>query len=341
MAPPDSLPVKLPPRVPLARLPTPVEPSPRLGAELGIDLLYKRDDLTGLELSGNKARKLEFLVAEAESLGADTLVTCGGVGSNHCRATAFAAAKRGLSSVVLLRVTDPARPPAVEGNTLLDRLAGAEVRYVSHDEYRRRTEVMERVAVELRAAGRRPYVIPEGGSNALGSLGYVAAMAELREQLPASWREGGLTIAYAVGSGGTGAGIELGLRVLGWKGARAVGFAVCNDARYFSVAISGICAEARQRWPELPEVPPEEVAIDDAFIGPGYALATDEGLDLIARVARKDGLLLDPVYTGKAMLGVAHRARQPGGLPAPRVVFLHSGGAFGLFPFAPRLAPSP
>jgi D-cysteine desulfhydrase len=317
-----------------------VEPSPRFGAELGIDLLYKRDDLTGLELSGNKARKLEFLVAEAEAMGADTLVTCGGVGSNHCRATAFAAAKRGLGSVVLLRVPDPARPPAIEGNALLDRLAGAEVRYVSHDEYRRRAEILERVATELRGAGRRPYVIPEGGSNALGSFGYVAAVAELREQLPPAWREGELTLAYAVGSGGTGAGIELGLRVLGWKGARAVGFAVCNDAPYFRVAISGICAEARQRWPELPEVRPEEVAIDDAFVGPGYALATDEGLGLIAQVARKDGVVLDPVYTGKAMLGVARRAREPGGLPAARVVFIHTGGAFGLFPFAERLAPS-
>src|SRR5512138_4009871 len=126
----------LPPRVPLARLPTPLEPSPRLGAELGVELLYKRDDLTGLELSGNKARKLELLVAEAEAQGADTLVTCGGVQSNHCRATAFAAAKRGLSSVVLLRVPDPAHPPAPEANVLLDWLAGAEVRYVSHDEYR-------------------------------------------------------------------------------------------------------------------------------------------------------------------------------------------------------------
>ena len=165
-------------------------------------------------------------------------------------------------------------------------------------------------------------------------------MAELREQLPPAWREGGLTIAYAVGSGGTGAGIELGLRVLGWKGARAVGFAVCNDARSSGWRSAGICAEARQRWPDLPEVPPEEVAIDDAFIGPGYALATDEGLEIIARAARKDGVVLDPVYTGKAMLGVVRRAREPGGLPAPRVVFLHSGGAFGLFPFAERLAPS-
>ncbi len=330
--------VNFPPRVPLARLPTPLEPSPRLGAELGLELLYKRDDLTGLELSGNKARKLELLVAEAEAAGADTLVTCGGIQSNHCRATAFAAAKRGLSSVVLLRVPDPARPPAPEANALLDVLAGAELRFVSHAEYQRRAEKMEAVAAELRAAGRRPYVIPEGGSNALGSLGYLLAVEELRAQLPEAWREGPLVVAYAAGSGGTGAGIEMGLRLLGFRGARAVGFAVCNDAAYFVRAIAAICADARRRWPAVPEVPEREIAIDGGFVGPGYAQATEEGLALIRRAARADGVLLDPVYTGKAMLGLATRAREPGGLPARRVVLFHTGGAFGIFPFARHLA---
>jgi D-cysteine desulfhydrase len=329
--------VSLAPRVALARLPTPLERSPRLGAELGLELLYKRDDLTGFELSGNKARKLEYLLGEAEASGADTLVTCGGAQSNHCRATAFAASKRGLAAVVLLRVGDPSRPPPLEANSFLDRLAGAEIRWVSHDEYRRRAEVMEAVAAELRAAGRRPYVIPEGGSSALGSLGYVAAVAELRAQLPEAWRAGPVTIAYAAGSGGTGAGLELGIRLAGWDDARPVGFAVCNDAGYFRTAIAGICGDARGRWPELPAVTAEEVVIDDGFIGPGYALPTDEGLALIRRAARADGVLLDPVYTGKAMLGVARRATEPDGLPSSRVVFLHTGGAFGLFPFAERL----
>jgi D-cysteine desulfhydrase len=325
------------PRVELARLPTPVEPSPRLGASAGLDLLYKRDDLTGLELSGNKARKLEWLVGEAEAVGAETLVTCGGIQSNHCRATAFAAAKRALGAVVLLRVQDPARPPAPEANTLLDQLAGAEIRFVSHDEYRRRNELMAGVARQLAAAGRRPYVIPEGGSNAVGSLGYALAMAELRDQLPPSWRTGPLTLAYAAGSGGTGAGIELGLRLLGWRDAIAVGFAVCNDAAYFRAAVAAICAEARGRWPGLPVVPEAEVRIDDGFVGPGYAIPTPEGLEVIRRAAREDGVLLDPVYTSKAMLGVLSRARETGGLPSPRVVFIHTGGSFGLFPFAARL----
>src|SRR5512138_221811 len=323
----------LPPRVPLARLPTPLEPSPRLGAALGIELLYKRDDLTGLELSGNKARKLEFLVADAERQGADTLVTCGGAQSNHCRATAFAAAKRGLRCVALLRVPDPSRPPALEANSLLDRLAGAELRWISHEGYRGRAEAMAELAAELRAAGRKPYVIPEGGSSALGSLGYVLAVRELREQLPDAWRAGPVTLAYAAGSGGTGAGIELGVRALGWTDARVLGFAVCNDARYFREAIAAICADAHRRWPALPAVGADEVRIDDGFVGPGYAQATAEGLEIIRRAAREDGVLLDPVYTGKAMLGVAGRARD-GRLPSRRVVLFHTGGAFGAFPFA-------
>jgi D-cysteine desulfhydrase len=326
--------------VPLARLPTPLEPSPRFGAEIGTALLWKRDDLTGLELSGNKARKLEFLLAEAEALGADTLVTCGGVQSNHCRATAFAAARRGLGAVVLLRVPDPARPPALEANALLDRLAGARIRWVSPDQYRRRAEVLEAVAGELRAEGRRPYVIPEGGSSALGCFGYASAVLEIVEQLPPGWREGPVTVAYACGSGGTGAGIELGVRLAGWSGARPIGFAVCNDAAYFRERIAGLCAEARGRWPGLPEVPAGEIAVDDGSVGPGYAEATAEGLALIGRVARSDGVLLDPVYTGKAMLGVASRSRR-GALPGGRVVFVHTGGAFGIFPFAPRLAAAP
>src|SRR5512138_1404861 len=264
----------LPPRVPLARLPTPLEPSPRLGAALGIELLYKRDDLTGLELSGNKARKLEFLVADAEREGADTLVTCGGVQSNHCRATAFAAAKRGLRAVVLLRVADPSRPPALEANSLLDLLAGAELRWISHEGYRRRGEAMAEIAAELRASGRRPYVIPEGGSSALGSLGYVLAVEELRAQLPEDWRTGPVTLAYAAGSGGTGAGIELGVRALGWADARVLGFAVCNDAAYFRETIAAICADAHRRWPALAEIRASDASIDDGFVGPGYAQAT-------------------------------------------------------------------
>jgi D-cysteine desulfhydrase len=172
----------------------------------------------------------------------------------------------------------------------------------------------------------------------LGSLGYVLAMAELHDQLPPARRDGPVTVAYAAGSGGTGAGIELGLRLLGWRGATAVGFAVCNDAGYFREHIAAICADARRRWPWLPAVPAGEIRVDDGFVGPGYAETTDEGLELIRRAAREDGILLDPVYTGKAMLGLATRAGE-GALPSRRAVLVHTGGAFGTFPYARRLVP--
>jgi D-cysteine desulfhydrase len=323
----------LPPRVHLARLPTPLEPSPRLGAELGIELLWKRDDLAGMGLSGNKVRKLEFLLAEAQAQGADTVVTCGGVQSNHCRATAFAAAKRGLGCVVLLRVPDPAHPPPLEGNSLLDRLAGAEIRWISPQAFVRRDEALGGVAAELTAAGRRPYLIPVGGSNALGSWGYILAMEELRAQLPADWVGQPVTLVVACGSGGTAAGVALGLGRCGWREARLVTFAVCDDAAYFRAAIGVIAAEAVGRWPDLPAVAPAAVEVDDRFIGPGYAQASPEGLAVIRRAARTDGLLLDPAYTGKAFQGLAGRARELG----PRVIFLHTGGAFGLLPHGPRL----
>ena len=181
--------VNLPPRVPLARLPTPLERSPASARRSASS--SSTSATTSPASSSPVTRRASWSTCspEAEAARADTLVTCGGAQSNHCRATAFAAAKRGLAAIVLLRVPDPSRPPALEANALLDRLAGAGSAG-SRDEYRRRAEVMEEVAAELRAAGRRPYVIPEGGSSALGSLGYVAAVDELCAQLPDSWREG-------------------------------------------------------------------------------------------------------------------------------------------------------
>jgi D-cysteine desulfhydrase len=333
----SSGPAPAPPRVSLARLPTPLEPARVLGARLGVQLWWKRDDLTGAELTGNKVRKLEYLIGEAEAQEADTVVTCGGEQSNHCRATALAAARRGLRCVLLLRVPDPAAPPPLEANSLLGRLAGAEIRYLSVEQYRRRDEAFRAVAEELRGRGRRPYLIPEGGSNAVGAWGYVQAMAELHAQL------GGrrATIVYAAGSGGTGAGIELGLRRVGWRGARALGFAVCDDRATFQRQIAAIAAEASARFNLGIEVGPEEIEIIDAYIGPGYAQATPEMLALIVEVARAEGVVLDPVYTGKAFFGLTRE--QALGNPLALgggggdVVFVHTGGIFGLLPFAPAL----
>jgi len=324
-----------PGRVTLARLPTPLEPSRILGARLGVPLWWKRDDLTGAELSGNKIRKLEFLLADAEAAGADTVITCGGEQSNHCRATALAAARRGLRCVLLLRVPNPAAPPPVEANSLLGRLAGAEVRYVSVEQYRLRDELFHAVEDELRGAGRRPYTIPEGGSNAIGAWGYIQAVAELATQL------GGTpaTLIYAAGSGGTGAGIELGIRRAGWTGARAVGFAVCDDRATFQHQISRIAAEASERFHLGIDLPPGSIEIIDKYIGPGYAQATPEMLSTIVDVARAEGIVLDPVYTGKAFFGLVHELAAGSDVISGEVVFVHTGGIYGLLPFADRLRP--
>ena len=208
--------------------------------------------------------------------------------------------------MLLLRVPDPSAPPAPAANSLLDRVAGAQIRYVSFAEYRRRDEIFAVVEEDLRRAGRRPYVIPEGGSNALGAWGYVAALEELREQIAALGADAPapITIAYAAGSGGTGAGIELGLRLGGWTDARALGFAVCDDRAYFQRRIADIVGDASRRWNLGVSLAPDDVAIDDRFIGPGYAQTTAEMLAVIPEVARADGPILDPVYTGKAFFGL-------------------------------------
>ena len=198
------------------------------------------------------------------------MVTCGGEQSNHCRATALAAAQRGLGCVLLLRVPNPAAPPASAANSLLDRIAGAQIRYVRSRSTAAATDFAA-VEEDLRRAGRRPYLIPEGGSNALGSWGYVCAIEELREQIAALGPQNApapITIAYAAGSGGTGAGIELGLRLTGWTEARALGFAVCDDRAYFQRRIADIAGDASRRWNLGVTLAPDDVAIDDRCIGP-------------------------------------------------------------------------
>ncbi len=172
-------PIPYPPRLELARTPTPFERLGRFEKGLGVELYLKRDDLTGAALSGNKVRKLEFVLAEALNRGADVVITCGGAQSNHCRATAVAAAKLGLRCRLLLRTPDPQAPPAPEGNLLLDRLSGAEIAWITPDAYKARGEVFEREARNLRREGARPYVIPEGASDALGAWGYIRAFEEL------------------------------------------------------------------------------------------------------------------------------------------------------------------
>lgn len=318
-------------RLSLAHLPTPLRKPARLAEAMGLDLWVKRDDMTGGAESGNKIRKLEFLLADAQEQGADVVITCGGLQSNHARATALLAASLGMEAVLFLRTLapdlDPARAP-LEGNVLLDRLAGAEIRLITPASYRERVRVMEEAAAELRAAGRRPYVIPEGGSNGLGSLGYVQAMAEVRAQLDLGLAGGRPfdVIVHACGSGGTAAGVVLGAaRFEVATEVRAM--AVCDDAATFEQVIARIIGEARALERGLDEA--ARLVVDDGGKGPAYAISTDEQRRRVVEAARLSGLILDPVYTGKAFARLWDLAEK-GELPGGRVLFLHTGGLPGL-----------
>jgi D-cysteine desulfhydrase len=318
-------------RIPLVHGPTPLVKRPRLDSLLGVDLWIKRDDATGGAEAGNKVRKLEWLLGDAATRQADTIITCGGLQSNHARATALVCASLGLKCVVLLRVDDPARTPLPPtGNVLLDRLAGAEVRLITHGEYAQRDTIMQSVALEVRDRGGHPYIVPEGGSNGLGSLGYVECMRETSAQLRRGLGGGNApfdVVALACGSGGTAAGVALGAAAFGV--ARSVrALAVCDDASYFRRTIARIVAEARAWSAELGE--PAEVIVDDASKGPAYGVSTPEQRRTMIEVARASGLVLDPTYTGKAMHGLKS-AIDRGEVPrGARVLFLHTGGLPGL-----------
>ncbi len=330
--------IDYPPRVDLARAPTPLEPLPRTGAELGVELWIKRDDLTGLELTGNKVRKLEFLLEDARAAGADHLITCGGEQSNHARATAFAAARAGLGCTLLLRTRDPAQPPPLGGNILLDRLVGADIVWISYEEYRRRGELMAREADRLRDRGRTPYVIPEGGSNAVGAWGYVRCAAELAADL-AALPPMPTTVIHACGSGGTSAGLVLGARIVGLD-ARLACVNVCDDAAYFTRIIDSICADFTERYGRGAGASAADIDIVNGYVGRGYGKSRPEELALLVAVARREGLVLDPTYTGKAFFGLTRELAEHRERFAQRVVFIHTGGAFGTMAAGDVLEPS-
>jgi D-cysteine desulfhydrase len=333
--------IPYPPRLELSNTPTPLKPLQRLGEKLGVELYIKRDDLTGAGLSGNKIRKLEFVLADALDCSADTVITCGGAQSNHARATAIAAATLGLGCRLILRTPDPSNPPPLEGNILLDRLAGSEIAWIIPEEYKRRDEIFEREAAAIRKSGRKPYLIPEGASNALGAWGYIRAAEELANDL-ANLPDGmdrPTTIINAAGSGGTSAGLILGTHMLGLN-TRVVSINVCDDRDYFVQIIGDICENAIANYQlDLPFSRERDIEIIDGYVGRGYALSRPEELALISDVARTEGIFLDPVYTGKAFFGMTQELSRDPNRFGDRIVFVHTGGIFGLFPKANEFAP--
>ncbi len=320
------------PRVALAHLPTPLEPLTRLSRHLGgAHLLVKRDDCTGLAFGGNKTRKLEFLLAEALEQGADTVITTGGLQSNHARQTAAAAAKLGLAAELVLtrnvaRETDDYERT---GNVQLDRLLGARIHV--HPAGVDRAAAMDELAAGLRASGRRPYVVPLGGSSALGALGYAECARELAAQ--AEVRLGGFDcVVVASSSGGTQAGLTAGLSALAHP-ARVIGIDVNADPHGVEAEVCELTAATAQRLGTNPRRAAERVEVVAGYAGKGYGLPTPEMKQAVETLARSEGLLLDPVYGGKAMAGLIGLVRQGRFDPGERIVFLHSGGAPALFAY--------
>ncbi len=316
---------------------TPLQKMDRLSEELGVEIFFKRDDLTGCELSGNKIRKLEFLLADAIAKGADTVITCGGAQSNHCRATALAAARAGLKSTLLLRTEVPTNPPPSHGNILLNRMAGAELVWITPAEYKERHNRFELEKERLRGLGQVAYIIPEGGSNQLGSWGYVKGMEEIANDLTAlgtgSFSE--TTVLSATGSGGTTAGLLLGARLLELD-LKVTGVNVCDDADYFVTEIGRICNAFIKDYSVDIAINSTDIDIVDGYVGRGYALSRREELKAIYDFARLEGVVLDPVYTGKAFYGMVSELRKNRSAFGTRIVFVHTGGLFGLFPVADK-----
>lgn len=312
-------------RLKLAHLPTPIEELPRLsrvlnGALGGPQLLVKRDDLTGLALGGNKTRKLEFLVAEAQNLGARTLVSAGALQSNHCRQTAAAAAKVGMDCVLVLSGEKPEVPSA---NLLLDLLFGADVIRVETREERDAT--LQQTFESLERSGRQPYLVPYGGSSPTGALGYAYAVEELMAQkVEADW------IVFGTSSGGTHAGLVLGQRLFGYSG-KILGISIDETETWLKSHVSDLATRASEKLGESHQFTPEDVLATDAYCKAGYGVLTEAEREAVNLFARHEGLLLDPVYTGRAAAGLIDLIKQGFFKKDDRVLFWNTGGQPALF----------
>jgi D-cysteine desulfhydrase len=321
--------LQYPRKTDLARTPTPLQYLERASQLWGCGhrLWVKRDDLTGCTLSGNKVRKLEFITAHALDFGYDTLVTCGGLQSNHCRATAFAGAQLGLNVHLLLRGDEP---PEREGNLLLDHLAGAAVNCYPKRQYVAELDsLFEHWQAHYSELGRKALIIPTGGSDGIGAWGYIAAC----EELARDFAEQNIEQAHLVtasGSGGTQAGLTLGA-ALHQLPAKVWGVNVCDDEQYFVDKVTADAVDWHQRYPSTPE-PELDIRVLDGYVGQGYGIASKEVFTLIADLAALEGLVLDPVYTGKAFSGMLAEIVAGRFEGVQDIVFIHTGGIFGLFP---------
>jgi D-cysteine desulfhydrase family pyridoxal phosphate-dependent enzyme len=308
------------PRLQFAHLPTPIEPLPRLTSLLGgPSLLVKRDDLTGLAFGGNKTRKLEYLLAQAREQGAITLLTAGALQSNHCRQTAAAAAKFGLHCLLVLAGSPP---PQASANLLLDNLFDAEIVWTDKPHL----EIALQEAFQKESSqGRKPYLIPYGGSSPTGILGYVFAMEELAAQkIHADW------IIFATSSGGTQAGLVLGASIYDFKG-KILGISIDEPRHILQKRIAELALATSELIGQRIPVTEEDVLVNDAYAAPGYGVLTGAEREAISLFARHEGLLLDPVYTGRAAAGMIDLIRKGSFSKDETVLFWHTGGQPALF----------
>lgn len=319
-----------PRRVTLAHLPTPLEPLERLTRHLGGPrLLIKRDDQTGLAGGGNKTRKLEFLLAEALAQGCDHVITVGGPQSNHCRQTAAAAAHCGLSCSLVFE-GDP--PATLTGNLLLNRLLGAHLYWSGA---RPRPERLQEVIAEVKKMGRNPFVIPLGGSNVMGAAGYVLAMEELMGQIAAADQNIDF-IVVASSSGGTQAGMTLGAKVYGFRG-QIIGISIDREANDLKMQAAALATATATHLGLGTISVAEQVEVNDDYLGDGYGVLGEPEREAIQMVAQLEGILLDPVYTGRAMAGLIDLIRWGAFTRRQTVLFWHTGGTPALFAYGEKL----
>ena len=309
------------PRLNFAHLTTPIEELPRLSEVLnGPRILIKRDDQTGLAFGVNKTRKLEFLVAEAQEQGAKTLISGGALQSNHCRQTAAAAARFGFECILVLNGEMPDKPSA---NLLLDQLFGAEIVTIADREERDR--LLQETYDKALADGRSPYLVPYGGSSPTGALGYAFAVEEfMKQNINVDW------IVFGTSSGGTHSGLVLGQRVFGYQG-KVLGISIDEPEQWLKTHVSALASDASEKLGKRIEFTPTEVLANADYCGAGYGVLTDAEREAVKLFAKYEGLLLDPVYTGRAAAGMIDLIRKGFFRKDEPVLFWHTGGQSALF----------
>jgi D-cysteine desulfhydrase family pyridoxal phosphate-dependent enzyme len=309
------------PRIRFAHLPTPVEELPRLSAMLGgPQILVKRDDQTGLAFGGSKTRKLEFLVAEAREQNADMLITAGAMQSNQCRQTAAAAAKFGFQCILVLTGERPSIPSA---NLLLDELFGAKI--VTGADLADRDRVLQETFNAATAEGHKPYLVPYGGSSPTGALGYAFAVQEFLQQgIHADW------FVFGTSSGGTHAGLVLGQRIFGYAG-KVLGISIDESEDWLKSHVASLASATSERLGKRIEFNREDVLANANYCRAGYGVVTDAEREAVRLFARTEGLLLDPVYTGRAAAGLLDLVRTGFFKKGETVLFWHTGGQPALF----------